>query len=81
MGETTAKELCQRLKAEAMAKQDIDVNSDLRLRILDYLIARDLADKKFEQILRARITDPDPAKQESKLICADILKEWENRSS
>jgi hypothetical protein len=81
MGETTPKELCQRLKSEAMAKQNIDVNSDLRLRILDYLVARDLADRKFEQILRARIADPDPAKQESKLICADILQEWENRSS
>ena len=81
MGETTPKEVCQRLKSEAMTKQDIDANSDLRLRTLGYLIAHDLTDEKFERILRARIADPDPAKQQSKLICADILKEWENRSS
>jgi len=80
MGATTGKELCQRLKDSADMGQNIDENGDLRIRILDFLIDKDLNDDKFEKTLRARIADPDPVKQESKVICAEIIREWENRS-
>ena len=48
MGRISAAELCQRLKSKAAARQDASADNDLRLRILDYLIARDPPDDIFE---------------------------------
>ena len=73
------RELCQRLKSEAIAKQDTSAENDLRLRILDYFIASDLPDDVFEKVLKARLNDPDPAKEQSKVICAEILEAWRSR--
>lgn len=67
------RELCQRLKSEAIERQDADEYNDLRLRILDYFIAHDIPDDVFEEVLKDRVNDPDPAKEESKIICAQIL--------
>lgn len=76
MGRISARELCQRLKSEAIARQDEGPDKDLRLRILDYFIAHDPSDDVFEKVLRARLNDPDPAKEQSKIICAQILEEF-----
>ena len=75
----SAAELCQRLKSEAIAKQDASAVNNLRLRILDYFIARNVPDDVFEGVLRGRLNDHDPAKEQSKVICAEILKAWQNR--
>lgn len=71
-----ARELCQKLKFEAVARQDTGAENKLRLRILDYFITRDLPDDMFEQVLEARLNDPDPTKEQSKVICARILEAW-----
>jgi len=80
MGEISVRELCQKLKSEAMARHDDSEVNDLRLRILDYFIINDISDDIFGDVLEARLNDPDPAKELSKVICAEILKAWWNKS-
>jgi hypothetical protein len=41
---------------------------------LDYFINRNVPDEMFEGVLKARLNDPDPAKEQSKVICAEILE-------
>lgn len=77
MARTSARELCQSLKTEASARQDDSAVNNLRLRILEFFITRNVPDDIFEEVLRARINDPDPAKKESKVICAEILQAWQ----
>lgn len=72
------RELCQRLKSEAIARQDTAENK-LRLRILDYFVACDLPDDMFEKVLEARLNDPDPTQEQSKVICAQLLEAWRAR--
>ncbi|MBL7124901.1 MAG: hypothetical protein ISS51_02255 [Dehalococcoidales bacterium] len=76
MSRSKVKELCQRLKDEAIARQDASAENNLRLRILDYFITRDVSDDVFEEVLKAQLNDPDPAKEQSKVICAEILEAW-----
>ena len=75
------KELCQRLKSETTARQDTSADNKLRLRILDYFIARDFPDDMFEEVLKAkaRLNEPDPTKEQSKVICAQILEAWRTK--
>lgn len=77
MGRTSATELCQKLKTEATARQDTSAINNLRLRILDFFITRNVPDDMFEGILKARLNDPDPTKEQSKVICAEILEAWQ----
>jgi len=63
-----------------MARQDDSAANDLRLRILDHFITHDISDDIFEDVLKARLSDPDPAKELGKAICAEILEAWRNRS-
>ena len=77
MGRISAMELCQRLKSEAIARQDASADNNLRLRILDYFIARNIPDDMFEVVLKGRLNDPDPAKERSKVICTQILEAWQ----
>jgi len=79
VGRISAAELCQKLKSEAIARQDANAVNNLRLRILDYFITLNPPDYKFEGLLRARLNDPDPAKELSKVICAEILEAWQTR--
>jgi hypothetical protein len=74
---TSATELCQTLKTEATAKQDDSAFNNLRLRILDFFINRNVPDDIFEEVLKERLNDPDPAKEHSKAICAEILQAWQ----
>jgi hypothetical protein len=60
-----------------MARQDTSAVNNLRLRILDYFITRNVPDDMFEGILEARLSDPDQAKEASKVICAEILQAWQ----
>jgi len=76
---TSAAELCQKLKSEAIARQDASAVNNLRLRILDYFTTRNIPDDTFEGVLKARLNDPDPAKEHSKVICAEILEAWRTR--
>ena len=76
MSNTSATELCRKLRTEAVARKDASAVNDLRLRILDYFINRDVPDDIFEEALQARLNDPDPAKEQSKAICTEILKAW-----
>ena len=77
MGRISAMELCQKLKSEAMARQDTGAVNNLRIRILDYLITRRVSDDKFGEVLQGRLNDPDPAKAQSKVICGEILEAWQ----
>ena len=77
MGRTSAIELCQKLKSEATASQDVSTVNNLRLRILEYFITRNVPDDMFEGILKARLNDPDQAKEASKVICGEILEAWQ----
>jgi len=70
-------ELCRRLKRETGETRDSTVDRELRLRILDYFISHDPSDGVFEEALEARLGDPDPAKERSKVICAQILEAWQ----
>jgi len=79
MSRISVKELCQELKSEAMVRQDDSAANYLRLRILDHFITRDISDDIFEDVLRARLNEPDPAKEQSKAICDEILEAWRNR--
>ena len=76
MGKVSAVELCQKLKDESEASQDNSAVNNLRIRILDYLITSRISDDRFEEILEGRISDPDPAKKHSKVICGEILEAW-----
>jgi len=79
VGKVSAVELCQKLKDESEASQDNSAVNDLRIRILDYLITSRIPDEKFGEILQGRINDSDPTKEQSKVICAEILEAWQNR--
>jgi len=79
VGRISATKLCQKLKSEAIARQDANAVNKLRLRILDYFITRNVPDDIFEGILKARLNDPDPDKEQSKIICAEILEAWQTR--
>ena len=81
MGRISAMELCQKLKTEAAGRQDDSAVNNLRLRILDYFITRNVSDDMFEGVLKARLNDPDPAKEQSKDICAEILEAWQASQS
>lgn len=81
MGRIGATELCQKLKSEAVARQDASAVNNLRLRILDYFITRNIPDDMFEEVLEGRINDPDPGKEQSKVICAELLETWQNRQA
>ena len=76
MGKVSAVELCQKLKDEVTASQDDSAVNNLRSRILDYLITSRIPDDRFEEVLEGRISDPDPAKEHSKVICGEILEAW-----
>ena len=77
MGRISAMELCQNLKSEAVARQDTSAVNNLRLRILDYFITHNFPDHVFEGALKGRVNDPDPAKEHSRVICAEILEAWQ----
>lgn len=79
MGRISAVELCQKLKSEAIARQDNSEVNDLRIRILDYFITHSPRNDRFEGLLMARLNDPDPAKEASKVICTEILEAWQAR--
>jgi len=51
-GRISATELCQRLKPKAAARQDASADNDLRLRILDYLIALEPPDDIFQGLTK-----------------------------
>ena len=77
MGKVSAVELCQKLKDESEASQDNSAVNNLRIRILDYLITSRIPDDRLEEVLEGRISDPDPAKEHSKVICGEILEAWQ----
>ena len=79
MGKVSAVELCQKLKDEFEVSQDNSAVNNLRIRILDYLITSRIPDDRLEEVLEGRISDPDPAKEHSKVICGEILEAWQNR--
>lgn len=79
MGRISTVELCQKLKSEAVARQDSSAINDLRIRILEYFLNKDIPEDIFEDVLEARLNNPDPAKEQSKVICAEILKAWQTR--
>jgi hypothetical protein len=79
VGKMSAVELCEKLRDEVAARQDDSAVNNLRLRILDYLITCRVPDDRFEEVLEGRINDPDPAKEYSKVICAEILEAWRNQ--
>jgi hypothetical protein len=79
MNVISAKELCLRIKSEVTENQIESVDNNLKLRILDYFISHNPSDDVFEQALKVRLSDPDPAKEQSKIICAQILDAWQNR--
>jgi len=79
MGKVSAVELCQKLKDESEVSQDNSAVNNLRIRILDYLITSRIPDDRLEEVLEGRISDPDPAKEHSKVICGEILEAWQNR--
>lgn len=79
VSKVSAIELCKKLKDEAAASQDSSAVNKLKLRILDYLITCRVPDDRFEEVLEGRINDSDPAKEQSKIICAEILKAWQTR--
>jgi len=72
----TPREYCQRLRAE-ITNGEVIGNDNLQIRILDFFIDERLMPDRFEQLLRARISDSDPGKEESRAICAEILEAWE----
>ena len=78
MGKTSATELCRKLKNKAIVSKETGAVNELRLRILEYFINRDVPDDVFEEALKTRLRDPDPAKEQSKIICAQILEAWSN---
>jgi len=80
VGKVSAVELCQKLKDESKASQDNSAVNNLRMRILDYLITLRVPDDRFEEVLEGRISDPDPAKEHSKVICGEILEAWRTQN-
>jgi hypothetical protein len=79
MSNVRAVGLCRKLKDESEASQDNNAVNNLRIRILDYLITSGIPDDRFEEVLEGRINDPDPAKENSKVICGEILEAWRNQ--
>jgi hypothetical protein len=75
---TSAKELCLRIKSEMTENHIENVDNDLKLKILDLFISHDPSDEVFERVLEARLSDPNPAKKQSKAICTQILNAWQN---
>jgi hypothetical protein len=73
-----AVQLCNSLKEKSLELEETNENR-LRLKILDFFIDRNIADDIFEEVLTIRINDPDPAKQQSKDICKEILEAWKSR--
>ncbi len=53
---------------------------DMKLRVLDFFVARDSAPADFERLLRERIADSDPAKELSRGVCCQILNSWRSGS-
>ena len=74
-----SRELCQRLKDKTLKEPGTEKNRDLKLRILDFFIVNKLSQKELVRILTNHIASTDPRKEESRKICADILKESESR--
>jgi hypothetical protein len=68
------------LKDESEANQDNSAVNNLRIRIVDYLINSGIPDDRFEEVLEGRISDPDPAKEQSKVICGEILEAWRTQT-
>jgi len=81
MNVISAKELCLRIKSEATVSKIENEDNILKLSILDYFISHDPSDDVFEQALKVRLSDPDPAKEQSKIICAQILDAWQKRNN
>ncbi len=52
----------------------------MKLRILDFFMARDPDEETFERSLQERIADPDPQKELSRGICCQILNSWRSGS-
>jgi len=52
----------------------------MKLRILDFFIARDPDVDSFERMLRERIDDNDSQKELSRGICCQILNSWRSGS-
>ena len=71
----TPREYCQRLRAE-ITNGELVESDGLRTRILDFFIRNGPTPDKFEELLQARINDSDPAKEESRAICTEILEGW-----
>ena len=69
------KEYCQALRSKILSG-DVADEEDLKIRILDFLIEKEIDLDRFERLLRARIDDPDPAKEKSKSVCSQILDGW-----
>jgi hypothetical protein len=62
----------QRNPATAVSDQAYE----MKLRILDHFVERGPDAAAFEDVLRARIADPDPQKELSRGICCQILNSW-----
>ncbi len=62
----------QRHPATAVSDQAFE----MKLKVLDFFIARDPDVEGFERMLRERIADPDPAKELSRGVCCQILNSW-----
>ncbi|HEX2987744.1 MAG TPA: hypothetical protein VHS06_06185 [Chloroflexota bacterium] len=49
---------------------------EMKLRVLEYLIAKNPNEEGFERLLMERIDDRDPAKELSRGICCQVLNSW-----
>lgn len=49
---------------------------EMKLRVLDFFVARDPDPEEFDRSLRDRIVDADPAKELSRGVCCQILNSW-----
>jgi len=81
MSKISPRELCQRLKSEITARQAEGEDNDLRLSILDYFISHNPSADIFEKALKTRLDDPNPDKEQSKIICSEILEAWQTRTN
>jgi hypothetical protein len=81
MSKISPRELCQRLKSEVAARQEEGEDNNLRLSILDYFISHNPYDDVFEKALKTRLDDPDPDKEQSKIICSQILEAWHSSTN
>lgn len=62
----------QRQPASAVSDQAFE----MKLKVLDYFIARDLDAEGFERSLLDRVADTDPAKELSRGVCCQVLNSW-----